>query len=100
MKLSYKGTVLAAAITWGAAMLFIGLMNLASGSYGAEFLQMMDGLYPGFEYVPEGSFWQVIVGTLYGMVDGAVAALVFTFLYNLCRCKACAASVEAEAKPE
>ncbi len=42
----------------------------------------MASLYPG--YTATASFGQVLVGTLYGVVDGAAAGAVFAWLYNFC----------------
>jgi TRAP-type mannitol/chloroaromatic compound transport system permease large subunit len=80
MKISVKGLALASAILWGAAMLAMGLANLLWGSYGQQFLQLMASVYPG--YHATRSFAEVIVGTLYGAVDGLVGGAVFAWLYN------------------
>ena len=39
-------------------------------------------LYPGYDAT--ASFGQVIVGTLYGLVDGAVGGAIVAWLYNRC----------------
>jgi hypothetical protein len=41
----------------------------------------MASVYPGYD--ASGTICSVIVGTLYGVVDGAIAGLVFAWLYNL-----------------
>jgi len=46
---------------------------------GVAFLELMDGLYPG--YAP-GGFGSVIMGSLYALVDGAIGGAVFAWLYN------------------
>ena len=69
-----------AAILWGACMLIVGLINLRAPAYGADFLHMMSSLYPGFH--DSRTLWDVIVGTLYGLVDGAIAGYVFSTLYR------------------
>lgn len=79
MKLSIRGAALAAGTTWGAAMLLIASANSACG-YGGAFLTMMDGLYPGFAH--DGTVWSVVVGTLYGLLDGLIAGAAFAWLYN------------------
>jgi hypothetical protein len=61
-------------------MLLVGLSNLIWPSYGGAFLEVMASLYPG--YHATASFGQVIVGTMYGVVDGAVAGAVFAWVYN------------------
>lgn len=40
----------------------------------------MASVYPG--YTGESTFGQVIVGTLYGLVDGAIAGGLLAWLYN------------------
>ncbi len=80
MKFSVKGLAMACGILWGVAMLGMGLANLTSGSYGQQFLQIMASVYPG--YHATRSVAGVIVGTLYGAVDGFIDGAVFAWLYN------------------
>ena len=80
MKFSVKGLALASGILWGLAMLVTGLANLVWGSYGQQFLQTMSSVYPG--YHATRSIAEVIVGTLYGAVDGFFGGAVFAWLYN------------------
>ncbi len=40
----------------------------------------MASIYPG--YTAAASFGQVILGTLYGLVDGAICGAIFAWLYN------------------
>ena len=80
MKLGVKGLALASAILWGFAMLVMGLSNLVWGSYGQQFLQTMASIYPG--YHATRSIAEVVVGTLYGVVDGLIGGAVFAWLYN------------------
>ncbi|MFQ5741888.1 MAG: hypothetical protein ACE5JX_23075 [Acidobacteriota bacterium] len=81
MKLSLKGMTLAAALAWGVLAMFLtGLGNLIWTGYGQGFLDVMASVYPG--YHAQASFGQVFIGTLYGLLDGAVAGAVFAWLYN------------------
>ena len=81
MKLNVKAVAVTAAFIWGVlAMFLVGLANLAWPEYGKAFLELMASLYPG--YKAAASFWQVIVGMLYGMVDGAVCGALFALIYN------------------
>ena len=80
MKINVKALAVASAILWGAAMLGMGLANLIWGTYGQQFLQTMSSVYPG--YHATRSIAEVIVGTLYGAVDGLIAGAVFAWLYN------------------
>jgi hypothetical protein len=81
MKLSVKGMAFAVAILWGlGAMLITGLSNLIWPGYGREFLRLMSSVYPG--YHATASLSQVIVGSLYGVVDGAGCGAILALLYN------------------
>lgn len=81
MKLSVKGLAIALALVWGILAMFLcGLANLIWSGYGQAFLEAMASVYPG--YKATASFWQVIVGTLYGLVDGAIAGAIIAWLYN------------------
>jgi hypothetical protein len=81
MKLSIKGMAIACGLFWGVLIVFeVGMLNLAWPSYGREFLQVVASIYPGYHATP--SFGQVIVGTLYALVDGAVGGTIFAWLYN------------------
>jgi len=80
MKINTKALAMASGILWGAAMLGMGLANLIWANYGQLFLQTMSSVYPG--YHATRSIAEVVVGTLYGVVDGFVAGAVFAWLYN------------------
>ena len=81
MKLSVKGMAIAVGIMWGVLAVFLtGCVNLIWPSYGQEFLRLLASIYPGYQAT--ASFGQVIVGTLYGLVDGAVGGAIFALLYN------------------
>jgi len=80
MKLSLKGLALATALVWGLAVFLCGLANLIWPPYGEAFLKFLSSIYPG--YHAEASFPQVILATLYGLVDGGIAGLIFGWLYN------------------
>ncbi len=81
MKLDIKALAITLGLVWGIlAMCLTGIANLIWPGYGAAFLEAMASLYPG--YTPGAGFGQVVVGTLYGLVDGAVAGAVLAWLYN------------------
>jgi membrane protease YdiL (CAAX protease family) len=80
MKFNTRALALTSAILWGLAMLGMGLANLIWASYGHQFLQMMASIYPG--YHATRSVPELIVGTLYGFVDGLIGGAVFAWLYN------------------
>lgn len=82
MKLNVKAMAFAFALLWGIlAMFLVGLANLIWPEYGRAFLELTASLYPG--YKATASFGQVVIGTLYGLLDGAIAGAVFAWLYNL-----------------
>ena len=83
MKLDVRAVAVVLALAWGILGMFVtGLANLIWPGYGQVFLDVMASLYPG--YTATASFGQVIIGALYGILDGAVAGAVFAWLYNLC----------------
>ena len=80
MRLSIKGTAIAAGLLGGGAILFLGLINLAKPSYGLTFLKALSSVYPWFH--ASRTFGDVVIGTIDGLVDGAVAGFLFGWLYN------------------
>jgi hypothetical protein len=80
MKLNIGALALAAALFWGGAILITGVANLIWPGYGQAFLQLVASTYPG--YKATASFGQVVIGTLYGLVDGAIGGAIFAWLYN------------------
>jgi hypothetical protein len=81
MKLNVKAFTIAAALIWGILiMLLTGIANMIWPSYGRDFLQVMTSVYPG--YHAARTVAGVIVGALYGLVDGAGCGLVVAWLYN------------------
>jgi hypothetical protein len=80
MRLSIKGTAIAAGLLWGGAILVVGLINLARPEYGMSFLTMMNSVYPWFH--SSHTFASVVIGTIDGFIDGAMAGCVFGWLYN------------------
>ena len=81
MRINIKAAALTAGVVWGVlAMFAIGVGNLLSPGYGQTFLDVMASVYPG--YMAEPSFGQVLIGALYGALDGAIGGVVFAWLYN------------------
>jgi hypothetical protein len=89
MKLSIKGMALACGAIWGVAVFLVGLGNLCCPPYGAAFLELIDSLYPGYHYQEGAGFGSVVIGSLYGLFDGAIGGAVFAWVYN-CFSGACA----------
>jgi len=81
MKLNPKALALTAGILWAVVTLLVGLANLVWSGYGTDFLRLMASIYPG--YHATGSIGDLIVGTLYALVDAAICGWVFGWLYNL-----------------
>ena len=81
MKLNIKAFMLTSCILWTACVLIVGIGNLIWSGYGSVFLQLVASIYPGYDASP--TIGSVIVGALYAVVDGAIAGLVFAWLYNL-----------------
>jgi hypothetical protein len=81
MRLSLKALAITSGIIWGGCILSVGLVNLAAPGYGTAFLQMASSIYPGFHN--SRSFVDVIVGTLYGVVDAGFGGFIFGWIYNL-----------------
>jgi len=81
MKLSIKGLALAFGIFWGGSILLVGLINLIWPPYGIAFLDWAQSIYPGYAG-SAASFGGLILGTVYGVVDGAVGGAILAWLYN------------------
>lgn len=80
MRISVKAVILAFILLWGGNVLLVGMANLIWPTYGAVFLQFAESIYPGYHF--GGGLGSVIVATLYALLDGAVCAAVFGWLYN------------------
>ena len=73
--------MIAFAILWAGAVFIVGLANLIWPGYGKAFLLMLASIYPG--YKASGLFGDMIAGSLYALVDGAIMGLILGGLYNL-----------------
>jgi ABC-type nitrate/sulfonate/bicarbonate transport system permease component len=61
-------------------MLLVGLVHMVTHSYGADFLRIMSSIYPGADTAP--TLGRVLLGTVYGFADGAIAGFLFGLLYH------------------
>lgn len=81
MRLSAKALAIAMAALWGGCMFFVGLVHVVAPAYGAEFLRAVSSIYPGYNAAP--TLASLIIGTVWGILDGAVGGYLFGWLYNL-----------------
>ena len=80
MKFRIRALALAVGLSWGVGIFTMGVATLASPGYGSAFLQLLASVYPG--YHASATFGQVIIASLYGLVDGAIGGAIFAWLYN------------------
>ncbi len=80
MKLNLKALALSLAVLWGLGFFLVGLANLIWSGYAAAFLNLLASVYPG--YHAAGTFGDLIVGTLYAILDGGLGGLIFGWFYN------------------
>ena len=81
MKLDTRALAIAAGLLWGGAILLVGIINMMSADYGVAFLSTVASVYPGFE--PFTGIGSLVIGSVYGLVDGAIGGFIFAWLYNL-----------------
>jgi hypothetical protein len=79
-RLSVKGMAVTCGFLWGGSLLLVGLVNRIEPSYGWWYLKAVSSLYPG--YHTAYGLKNLIVGVLYGLVDGAIAGALFAWVYN------------------
>ena len=80
MRFSIKGLAVALGLAWGGGVFLTGVAHQLWPSYGVAFLEFAASIYPGYHL---GGFGQVIIGTLYALLDGAVSGAVVAWLYNV-----------------
>lgn len=80
MRLDTRALTITGGLLWGGAVLLVGLAQMIWPSYGRTFLELTASIYPG--YHGPGGIGALLVGTLYGLVDGGIAGLVTAWLYN------------------
>ena len=81
MRLSVRSMALAGGVMWGVLCMFVvGLGNMMWPGFGQGLLDLAASLYPGYQATL--SFGQVLIGTLYGLLDGAICGAIFAWLYN------------------
>jgi len=81
MKVNVKALGFTIALLWGGIVFLVGLGNLAFSGYGSAFLEVVASIYPGYQATP--SIGDVLVGTLYALLDGFIGGLIAGWLYSL-----------------
>jgi hypothetical protein len=81
MKLNPLALAFAAAVLWGAVFLLSAIANAVWPPYAQVFLDCVASIYPGYDAAP--TVGDIVAGTLYALVDGAIGGLLFAWLYNL-----------------
>ena len=80
MRLSLKAMAIALGLLWGGAILCVSVINLADPHYGVNFMQLTSSVYPWFH--TSRTLGNIAVGTIEGLIDGAIAGLILAALYN------------------
>ncbi len=80
MKLSVRALAITTGLFWGLAVFIVSLFNLMQPSYGTTFLDVISSIYPG--YHAGAGFSSIIIGTLYGLLDGTIGGAIFAWIYN------------------
>ena len=80
LKLSLRAMIIAGALFKAAGFLSVSLMNLVFGPYGGTYLALLTSIYPGYD--PVSGPLGFLIGTFYSLIVGALAGLLFGWLYN------------------
>ena len=81
MRINVIALSITTGVFWGCSIIITGLANMIWPPYGQAFLELAASLYPGYHAEP--AIGQVITGTLYAFVDGAIAGYLFGWIYNM-----------------
>ncbi len=81
MKLSVKAFATSAAILWGGSIFLVASLHYFFPGYGQSFLEIPASFFPGYHV--DRSIVSVLIGTGWGLVDGAIDGAIFAFLYNV-----------------
>ena len=83
MTLDMKATGLTISLLFGGSIFITGVANLVFPGYGSAFLELVASVYPG--YSGTSSIGQVVIGSLYGLLDGFLGGVVAAWIYNFFR---------------
>jgi hypothetical protein len=78
MPLNVKAFTLTCGLLWGLCIFFLTWWLIVFGGETVV-LESLGDFYLGYSVTPSGSF----IGLVYGMIDGALAGLIFSWLYNV-----------------
>lgn len=78
MRFNLKALSLSCGFLWALVLFILTLISLGT-CYADSFLQVVASVYPGYSVSGLG----LILGLIYGFIDGAVGALIFGWVYNL-----------------
>lgn len=79
MRLNMKALAITLGILWGGCVLLVGIAHQVAPQYGGAFLEIAASLYPG---VSPSSWGGVVLGGVFGAVDGAMCGALIAWLYN------------------
>ena len=80
MQLNIRALAITGAVLAGGSLLLMGILNLVFSGYAMQFLELGASIYPGYSG-PDGLV-SVVVVTLYGLLDGAIAGGITAWCYN------------------
>ncbi|MBI4564847.1 MAG: hypothetical protein HY716_09180 [Planctomycetes bacterium] len=83
MRLNLKALAITLGAVWGGAVFLVGIAHMLWPGYGNTFLELVASIYPGYQV---GGFGQVVVGTLYAVLDGMICGAIIAWLYNVASC--------------
>jgi hypothetical protein len=73
MRINVIALSVTAGLFWGVAIFIVASAHSIWPSYGSAFLELASSIYSGYD--PDPDIGSIIIGTLYGLVDGAIAQL-------------------------
>mgnify|MGYP001220481444 CR=1 FL=1 len=82
MVIESKRASLAFGALWATVMFAVGLVRLVLTDYGQPFVEVMASIYPG--YSGHGTFFEAIIGALYGGLGGSVLGFTLAWFYSCC----------------
>jgi hypothetical protein len=80
MRLNVPAFALTAGLLWALAIFFVQTANAFFPPYGGSVLGLLSSIYP--YYRPEESYAYVLLGMLYGLLDGGIGGALFAWVYN------------------